>query len=97
MAKVFIKNRKEPLEVDNTTAKRVKSRWCGDPTTGAGKAQKDDILDLGEWAGEYGAIRSIELDRYIHPEQTKPVQNKITRAVKVVPLDYQLKDNEEFI
>lgn len=97
MAKITIKGRKEPIEVENEIAKRVKSRWCGDPTTGAGKAQKDDILDLGEWAGEYGSIRSIELDKY-KPAQvpTKAVQLQ-NRSVKLVPLDYKLQDGEEFI
>lgn len=99
MAQIIIKGRKDPIVVDNDTAKRVKSRWCGDPTTGAGKAQKDDILDLGEWAGEYGAIRSIELDRFIPPPKTRPVEygNGMNRTIKMVPMNYQLQDGERFV
>lgn len=96
MALISIKGRKEPIEISNEIARKIKHRWCGDVNTGAGKADKTDILDLGEWAGEYGAIRSIELDRGPAPApKVKPVQNKFTRNVKMVPLDYQVKDDEE--
>lgn len=96
MAKIIIKGRKEPIELDNETAKKVKHRWCGDVSTGAGKADPTDIVDLGDWAGEYGSIRSIELDRYVPPPKTKPVQ-LANRSVKMVPLDYKLQEGEEFI
>ena len=63
MAQIYLKGRKEPIEVTNEVARNVKRRWCGDPSTGAGKAEKDDILQLDDWAGEYGMIKMIELDK----------------------------------
>lgn len=96
MAKIFIKSRKEPLEIPNEKAKQIKLRWCGDSNTGAGKAERDDILDLGEWAGEYGSIRSIELDRFTPPPKTRPVQLP-NRSVKMAPLNYELKEGETFL
>ena len=62
-AQIYIKGRKEPIEVTNEVARSVKARWCGDVLTGAGKAEKDDILSLDDWAGEYGMIKMIELDK----------------------------------
>jgi hypothetical protein len=97
MAKIFIKGRNEPLEVQNEIAKQVKHRWCGDVSTGAGKAEKSDIVDLGDWAGEYGQIRCIELDRYIPPARTRPVETIATRTVKIVPINYELNEGERFI
>lgn len=67
MARIRIKGRTEEIIVDNDKARRIKARWAGDPQNNITKADRGDILDLGEWSGEYGSIRSIELDRWAPP------------------------------
>lgn len=60
MAKIFIKGRREPIEVPYQTAKHVKKNWLG--LEGMDKRAKDDALDLGDaYAGTYGEIKGIEL------------------------------------
>lgn len=63
MAQIWIKGRKEPIEVSREIAKQVKHRWCGDPSTGAGKADKTDVFQIDDFAGEYGMIKMIEIDK----------------------------------
>ncbi len=57
MAKIIIKGRVDPIIVDQKTALNVKRIWL-DPTN-----EKTRRLDLGIWAGEYGQIRFIELEK----------------------------------
>ena len=67
-ARVFIKGRKEPIEIENDRARKLKVLRFGD-ANGNGKADPLQGIDLGdEWAGEIGKIATIELDR---PAQTK--------------------------
>lgn len=67
MAKIRIIGRSEEITVDNEKARKIKSRWLGDESKGIPKAEKGDLLDLGDWSGTYGSIRSIELDRWHQP------------------------------
>lgn len=59
MARIVIKGRREPIEIEYERAAKIKNRWLG--VNGEEKATKDDILDLGIWSGEYGRIAEIEL------------------------------------
>ncbi len=61
MAIITIKGRNEGIVISNETAIEIKKRWIGSP--GIAKADKTDILDLGEWCGEYGKISSIEVEK----------------------------------
>jgi len=59
MAKIKIRGRFEPIEIDNARAQKVKDRKFGN--NGIEKAEATDVVDLGEWAGEYGRIVEIEM------------------------------------
>lgn len=60
MALIKIRGRADPIVIDNERAKKLKARKFGD---GVAKADPHDLVDLGDWAGEYGRITEIELDR----------------------------------
>lgn len=60
MATINIKGRADPIIVSSERARIVKKNWCGD-----NPVPRDQILDLGEWAGEYGQIKSVELEKLI--------------------------------
>lgn len=97
MARIKIRGRKEPIEVDNARARSVKALIFGN-TDGTGKADPHEYLDLGDaWAGMVGQVDWIELDRVIQPSKTKAVQIDATRTVKMVPLDYTLQAGESLI
>lgn len=63
MAKIKIKGRSDLLHISNDIARRIKSRWMGDPEKRIERAPRDSVVDLGEWSGEYGQISSIEMDK----------------------------------
>jgi len=60
MATIKIRGRLEPIIVDDAIAKKVKARKFGD---GVAQAQPNELVDLGEWSGEYGRIVEIEFQR----------------------------------
>lgn len=64
MASIKIKGRDDPVFLPNEKAFKIKQRWTGDPERGVPKAARNDIVDLGDWSGEYGSIRTIELDKF---------------------------------
>lgn len=97
MALISIKGRKDPIEVPNDIARKVKRRWLGVFETGEGKAEKTDVLDLGDWAGEYGQIKSVELDKFQSKPKSKAVFSEETKSVKFVPVDYQLQAGEKLM
>lgn len=68
MGFIYIKRRREPIEVANDRAYRVKCRWLGIDDTP--KAEPTEVLDLGEWAGEYSQIVSVEMSK----EAPKPAK-----------------------
>lgn len=59
MAQVHIKKRARPIELDYSRAKILKQRKYG--YDGVAKAEASDQVDLGEWAGQYGEILSIDM------------------------------------
>jgi len=59
MARIYIKGRREPLEIENTRAQMVKNRKLG--LNNKTMADPMDMVDLGDWCGEYGRIGEIEL------------------------------------
>ncbi len=78
MATLKIKGRTESLRIPNDRARKLKERWLGNPAHQIEKAPRTDIIDLGDWCGEYGQIASIELDKPPAPD----------------PVDDQRKDEE---
>lgn len=68
MAFIFIKRRKEPIDISPERAYKIKCRWLG--IDGVEKADPTDTVDIGSWAGEYSQILSIEI-----PKDRKPVDN----------------------
>ena len=62
MANIFIKGKKDTIYLSNERAKKIKQRWLGD---GIEKASGNEILDLGEWCGEYSQIKAIEMEKEI--------------------------------
>jgi len=61
MAKIKIRGRFDPIEIDNARAQKVKDRKFGN--NGVEKAEATDVVDLGDWAGEYGRIVEIEMTK----------------------------------
>lgn len=72
MALIVIRRRKEPIEIENARAQRIKERWVGTDTVA--KAEPDELLDLGEWAGKYSQIESIEMTR---PKRVEVVKDPL--------------------
>lgn len=58
MALIHIKKRATPIELDFERARKLKQRKYG--YDGISKAENTDQVDLGEWAGQYGEIISID-------------------------------------
>ena len=63
MAIIVVKGRREPIELENDRAEKIKARWLGLDDTP--KADPNDVVDLGVWAGEYGRIVEIEMSRVV--------------------------------
>ena len=61
MGKIKIRGRLEPIEIENSRAQQIKDRKFGN--NGAEKADPQDLVDLGEWSGEYSRIVEIELTK----------------------------------
>lgn len=60
MALIYVKRRKDPIKISNSRAQAVKDAKFGNGNTP--KAENDEFLDLGIWAGQFGEIVQIELD-----------------------------------
>lgn len=74
MARIVIKGRRDPIEIENDRAQKIKDRWLG--LNGAVKAEPNDVLDLGIWSGEYGRIGEIEMTFY---SAGSPVEDKTAK------------------
>ncbi len=90
MALITLKSRKDPFEVPNERAKKIKARWGG---LDVPKAAPDDIVDLDWITFQYGQIKTIELtrdkktatedyDRPLTPEETKHRDEMMIKARK---------------
>lgn len=93
MAIIVVKGRKEPIELENERALKIKARWLGlDETL---KADPNDVVDLGVWAGEYGRIVEIEMTKSVNgtaPEDPMAKQEEEARRqqelwVKMTPVE----------
>lgn len=79
MALIFIKRRKEPIEISDERARKIKNLRFGD-IDGIGKAEPTEMIDLGdEWAGELGQIIAVELTK---KKSTTPVMNEFEKQVQ---------------
>lgn len=52
----------EPVTVDDDVAKKIKARKFGD---GVAQALPNELVDLGDWCGEYGRIVEIEIPKKV--------------------------------
>ena len=59
MGRIKIKGRRENIELDDTRCQKLKNKWLG--LNGERKADIKDLVDIGDWAGEYSQIDSIEI------------------------------------
>lgn len=84
---IYIRGRKEPVIIeDNDRARRIKRLRFGDPTTGEGKADPSELLDLGdEWAGEIGKISGVEIKKE-EPKREPPPDPRIEREKELKEL-----------
>ena len=60
MAFITLTGRREPIDVPNHTALRIKNSWVGN---GASKADNSEVVDLDWITFSFGQIKSIELTR----------------------------------
>lgn len=67
MALIYVKRRKDPIKISNARAQAVKDAKFGNGNTP--KAENDEFLDLGIWAGQFGEIVQIELDEVVTVKQ----------------------------
>jgi len=89
MAKIIIKGRVDPLKVSQQTALKVKKIWL-DPTT-----EKSRRLDLGEWAGEYGQIKFIELEKNTNGKEIRKFNEHDLNLFKAQMIDYRMVTGDE--
>lgn len=62
MAFIKIRGRLEAIQVDDARARKIKERKFGVEGIVA-KAEPNELIDLGDWSGEYGRIVEIEMSR----------------------------------
>lgn len=95
MALLYIKKRREPIDIKPERAYKIKQRWLG--IDGVEKADPTDTLDVGEWAGEYSQIASIEIPKerfekaqknYVDPEEE---QRKEELRLIAMPIEERAK------
>ena len=80
MAKIIIKGRREPLEIENARAQIIKNRKLG--LNGETPADPLDLVDLGEWCGEYGRIVEIEFTKEVKENGVDSAQAQREREEK---------------
>ena len=59
MAIIHIKGKRDSIIINNERAKKVRDMWMDESTNPEKK------LDLGEWIGTFGQIKSIEFDQEV--------------------------------
>ena len=59
MAYIRVIGRREPIEVGDTLAREVKKAKWGTPEMAPTK-QSSDLIDIGNWVGSYGEIKSVD-------------------------------------
>lgn len=63
MALIYIRARREPIEIENERARKIKALRFGD-INGENKADPSEMIDLGDaWAGELGRIVAVEMTK----------------------------------
>lgn len=89
MALVYIRRKKEPIEIDNDRARKIKLLRFGD-INGNGKADPSELVDLGdEWAGELGQIAAVEITKerpavvQVDPEAERRAEEARLRAIPI--------------
>lgn len=90
--------RKELITVDDIRGRKIKTLRFGD-FHGNGKGDPKDDLDLGdEWAGSLGMVEWVELGKAPTPKEFRVINRAGAGNMAFrVPLDYKLKEGEEFV
>lgn len=70
MATIKIKNRKETITIGYTLAEDVKRKWFIASQSG----KLDQTIDLGEWAGPFRKIDSIDLHNTTESEKVSEMR-----------------------
>lgn len=95
---IKIRGRREPIEVDYDRANKIKTLRFGG-INGLGKADpKDDLVIGEEWAGTIGLVEWVELGKSVQKPQYKFIrfEGQKDNVVHQVPINYQLKEGEQF-
>lgn len=67
---IYIKRKKDPIEVTEDRARKIKLLRFGND--GENKADPEELIDLGdEWAGKLGEITAVEIKKDV--PKTKPI------------------------
>jgi hypothetical protein len=94
MAFVFIKSRREPIRVSNERGRALKKLRFGEIGKHGemiGKSDPHDDIDLGDWAGEIGQIKAVEIEKDIVPKVDKEKQDEERRRQEWLKLPPEKK------
>lgn len=96
MALIYVKRRKDPIKISNARAQAVKDAKFGNGNTP--KADNEEFLDLGIWAGQFGEIVQIELDEVsvsTPPKSNEPSQEEMMKKEDDRLLSLSIEDRAE--
>lgn len=86
MASIYFKFRKEPLEIDNARAKKIKEMKYGNPAKGIKPMEPSVSVDFGELSCELDDIRRVELTKEVRREEFPTLSE-----ADITKLDTELK------
>lgn len=94
MAFIYIRGRREPIEIENDRARKIKALRFGD-INGENKADPSEMVDLGDdWAGELGKITAVEITKKpVERAKSDPeAEHKIEEArMLALPIETRLE------
>lgn len=82
MALIKIRGRLEPIAMDDARAKKIKERKFGVEGR-VEKALPTELVDLGDWSGEYGRIVEIELSKKTDDNDPRELEKKRAHEERV--------------
>ncbi len=91
LAQIKIRGRLEPLIIDNERALKLKKKKFGSDLIQ--KAEPTDLIDLGEWSGEYSRI--IEIEMTSGKDTTETSFDKQVRKEEIATEKWKKKTPEE--
>lgn len=78
LSSIHIKGKVEPILISADRAKIIKQKWAGD-----NPVPRNQVLDLGSWCGEYGQIKSIEIEKPKKYDDPEPIELELTPDQKI--------------